>query len=139
VHRWTGRTYAVAVAVGGLAGLALAPTASAGPVAAWGFGVLAVLWLGTTAVALVAVWTGRIARHRRWMARSLALAAAAVTLRVQLPAALAAGVPFATAYPLIAWACWVPNLVLVELWLRTGRADPTGLAAPVPAGVPPRA
>ena len=52
------------------------------------------------------------------MVRSFALTFAAVTLRLYLGVSGASGVPFAVAYPLIAWACWVPNLVVAELWLR---------------------
>lgn len=43
---------------------------------------------------------------------------AAVMLRIYLPVSMAGGVPFESAYPVIAWLCWVPNLVVVESWLR---------------------
>eukprot|EP01030_Chromulinospumella_sphaerica_P028155 gene28155-28475_t len=48
VHRWTGRVYAVACLVGGLGGLMLAPGSTSGPVASWGFGLLAAAWMVTT-------------------------------------------------------------------------------------------
>lgn len=50
------------------------------------------------------------------MIRSYTLCLAAVTLRVYLPIAEAAGIPFESAYPAITWLCWVPNLVAAE-WL----------------------
>ena len=28
-------------------------------------------------------------------------------------------IPFMQAYPVIAWLCWVPNLILAEMYLRT--------------------
>lgn len=60
------------------------------------------------------------------MARSFALTFAAASLRVQLPVLGALGVPEATAYAIVAWASWVPNLVLVSWWLRPrGRAPGT--------------
>jgi len=52
--------------------------------------------------------------HQRWMIRSLALTFAAVTLRVYLPLSVAVGLPFDVAYPVIAWVCWVPNLLVAE-------------------------
>jgi len=55
--------------------------------------------------------------HRRWMLRSYAFTFAAVTLRIYLPIALTAGLPFIDAYQTISWACWVPNLIVVEWWL----------------------
>ncbi|MBD9469382.1 DUF2306 domain-containing protein [Pseudoxanthomonas sp. PXM01] len=122
LHRWTGRVYVVAVAAGGLAALAMAPQASTGAVAAFGFGALAVCWLGTTALAVIAIRQRRIADHRDWMLRSYALTLAAVTLRLYLPASQIAGISFLIAYPAIAWLCWVPNLLAAEWMLRTRHA-----------------
>ncbi len=50
------------------------------------------------------------------MTRSYALTLAAVTLRIWLPMSQVAGIPFADAYQVVAWLCWVPNLVVAE-WL----------------------
>jgi hypothetical protein len=35
-------------------------------------------------------------------------------LRLYLPASMVAGIEFSLAYAVIAWLCWVPNLVFVE-------------------------
>ncbi|MBD9478007.1 DUF2306 domain-containing protein [Pseudoxanthomonas sp. PXM02] len=122
LHRWMGRVYVVAVAAGGLAALAMAPHASTGAVAAFGFGALAVCWLGSTALAVIAIRQGRVADHRDWMLRSYALTLAAVTLRLYLPASQIAGISFLIAYPAIAWLCWVPNLLVAEWMTRTRHA-----------------
>ena len=116
-HRWTGRIYVSGVAVGGVAGLVLAPGSFAGPAASWGFGLLATLWLTFTALGWRAAVQGRFAEHRRWMIRSWALTLAAVTLRLYLPGAMALELPFLDAYRVIAWLCWVPNLALAEVWI----------------------
>ena len=115
-HRWMGRTYATAVLVGGGCALILAFGSQQGFVTHLGFGMLAVLWLSSTAMAWRRIRAGDRAGHRRWMIRSYALTLAAVTLRIWLPLALAAGMPFASAYQAVAWFCWVPNLVVAE-WL----------------------
>lgn len=115
-HRWTGRVYLLAVLAGGIAGFALALDSFAGPVARWGFGMLAVLWLGTSAMAYRCIRRRDIGAHRAWMTRSYALTLAAVTLRIYLPASQVAGIPIMVAYPAIAWLCWVPNLAVAE-WL----------------------
>jgi hypothetical protein len=52
------------------------------------------------------------------MARSAALTCAALTLRLYLPFPPALGFTFAEGYRFIAWACWVPNLLVVEYFLR---------------------
>jgi uncharacterized membrane protein len=125
MHRWMGRAYLLlGVLVGGLAGLYLSQFAHGGPVAQLGFGALALAWLYTGARAFDAIRRQEFAAHRRWMTRNYALAFAAVMLRLYLPAAVIAGVDFAIAYAVIAWACWVPNLLLAEWRLRVSAARP---------------
>jgi len=118
-HRWMGRAYVVAVLVGGIGALGLAPLSQEGMVTHIGFGLLGVLWLGTTLQAYRRIRAGDQTSHRRWMVRSYALTYAAVTLRIYLPLSQIAGVSFATAYQVIAWLCWVPNLIVAEWWLAT--------------------
>jgi uncharacterized membrane protein len=92
-----------------------------GPVARAGFACLAVAWLASGLLAYRAIRGRDEAAHRRWMIRNFSLTFAAVTLRLWLPAAMAAGVPFATAYPVIAWLCWMPNVAVAEaVWNRGG-------------------
>lgn len=122
LHRWAGRVYlAAGVGVGGLSGLALAFNAYGGLASRTGFGLLAGLWLATGAMALAAILRGDVAAHRRWMVRNFALTLAAVALRLYLPAAVVGGLSLAVAYPVVAWLCWVPNLVAAELLLRRRR------------------
>ena len=115
IHRWFGRTYlGVGVLVGGLSGLYMSQYAFGGPMARFGFAALALLWLYTGWRAYIAVCRGAIDEHRRWMVRNFSLTFAAVTLRLYLPASMAAGFEFTLAYPVIAWLCWVPNLAFAE-------------------------
>lgn len=118
VHRWMGRVYAAGCIGGGAAGLILAVGTTAGPVAAWGFGLLAVAWLYTTSQGWLSARGRRFDEHRAWMIRSFALTFGAVTLRIYLPISQVAEIPFQVAYPAIAWLAWVPNLALAELYLR---------------------
>ncbi|HEY7286455.1 MAG TPA: DUF2306 domain-containing protein [Vicinamibacterales bacterium] len=131
VHRWVGRLYVAAVAIGGAGALVMATRSDGGLVTHVGFGLLAVLWLLTTALSYRAIRGGDHVGHRRWMLRSYALTFAAVTLRLYLPIALTAGLPFINAYQAISWACWVPNLIFVEWWLLR---PSSARVAPVTAG-----
>jgi hypothetical protein len=117
-HRWIGRTYAVACLVGGLGGLILAPGSTAGPIAAAGFGLLALAWIASTALGWRAALQRRLIDHRRWMVRSWALTLAAVTLRLYLTGLSFTDIPPLAGYQAIAFLCWVPNLLLAEGYLR---------------------
>lgn len=118
LHRWMGRTYAVAAVLGGGAGAVAALGTTHGPVAASGLGLLGVLWVVATVAAVRAAMRRDVETHRRWAIRSFALAFAAVTLRLYLPTAGLLGVSYDAAYPVIAWLCWLPNLLVARLAQR---------------------
>lgn len=113
-HRWAGRLYLAGIAVGGFFGLWMAFLAYGGLVARLGFGALSLAWLASGWIAYRHVRGGRLTEHRRWMIRNYALTFAAVTLRLWIGVSMAAGIDFDVAYPVIAWLCWVPNLLVVE-------------------------
>lgn len=121
LHRICGRAYlGIGVLFGGLSGLYLAAHAYGGFVAKAGFACLAIAWLFTGLRAFQTIRLGRVAEHRQWVLRNFSLTFAAVMLRLYLPAAGIAGIPFDLSYPVIAWLCWVPNLLFVELVFNRG-------------------
>lgn len=120
-HRWIGRVYMAGCLAGGAAGLIVALGSSAGPIATAGFGGLAIAWISVNLLGWRAILNGQVASHRRWMIRSWALTLAAVTLRIYLPLLAISGLPFVEWYRAISFLCWVPNLLLAELWLRRRR------------------
>lgn len=122
-HRWMGRVYVLAVLVGGLGGLSLAMKSMFGLVTHVGFGMLAVLWLYSTAMAWIRIRAHDQPAHWRWMIRSYALTLAAVTLRIYLPVSGLLHIPFEEAYQAISWFCWVPNIIVAE-WLILRRPAP---------------
>lgn len=117
-HRRMGWIYSCAVLLGSLASLRLALHAQTGRVASAGFFFLGIAWLVSTSLAVRFILRGNVARHRRWMIRSYALTAAAITLRMYLPLSFVHGFSYNVVYPAIAWLCWVPNLIAVEVYLR---------------------
>jgi hypothetical protein len=130
VHRWTGRTYVTCCLLGGAAGLILAFGAPTGAVTTFGFGSLALLWLGTTAIGWRMAWLDRTAVHRRWMIRSFAMTFAFVTFRVELQLGFLLGLPFETSYQISAVLCSITNLLVAEIIIRRGPARPRRTAAP---------
>jgi hypothetical protein len=135
VHRWLGRIYIAACTIGGLAGGVIALSSTAGPIAGWGFFMLAVLWVPFTLLALAAAMRKDFVSHERWMIRSFALTFAAVTLRIYLPIAIiqAQGEFPLDAYRAIAWLAWVPNLIVAELFIATLRKPRRPKATPTAA------
>lgn len=124
LHRRLGRAYIIGVVSAGGAGIPLAAGSSGGITTEIGFSWLAVGWLGTTILALGAIRRRDIAEHRRWMYRSYALTLAAVTLRVYMPLLIMAGLEPEAAYRMVSWLCWVPNLVLAEVWFVQRPSSP---------------
>lgn len=116
LHRILGRIYLAGVFASGLGGVYLAWYAEGGWMNSLGFGLLGILWLITGILAWSSIVKGRIAEHRKWMIRNYALTFAAVMLRIYLPTFLMMGLAFPVAYAIVAWMCWVPNLLIAE-WL----------------------
>jgi uncharacterized membrane protein len=120
-HRLMGKIYVVAALTTGAAGFYMAFFSFGGLITHLGFGLLAILTVATTSLAYAAIRRREIGVHREWMIRSYALIFAAVTLRIELPVLTAAFGDFTPAYRIIAWLCWVPNLLAAELLIRRRR------------------
>jgi len=117
-HRLIGKIYMIAVLLSGIAGLYIAFYATGGLVAQIGFGMLAIIWLYTTAKAYQSIKNGDVKRHEVFIIYSYAACFAAVTLRLWLPGLVAAFGDFNTGYRIVAWLCWVPNLIFAFYWTR---------------------
>ena len=121
LHRISGRIFAGACAVGAPAAFMVALGTTAGPVAAVGFAIPAILWPIFTWLGVQAAIRRQFDEHREWMLRSYALTSTAITLRLMLPAAGVIGIGFFPAYRVISWAAWMTNLVLLESYIRRNR------------------
>ncbi len=121
-HRRAGRVYVLACVIAGAGGLATAFHASGGPVAGWGFGILAVLWIAAT---LGAWWTAVLRNfglHRLLMRFSYAMTFGAVTLRLQIPIGFMMGYASYSAMSVwLAYTAWIPNVIVVALYAAMER------------------
>jgi len=117
-HRLIGKVYVIAVVVSGLTGLYIAFYATGGMVAKLGFGSLAMVWLYTTVRAYQTIKKGDIKKHEIFMIYSYAACFAAVTLRIWLPLLIIGFGDFIPAYRIVAWLCWVPNMVFAFFLVR---------------------
>ena len=126
-HRVMGRIYVLGALLTGVVGTYMAWYAFGGPTTKAGFAALGLLLLVTTTKAFTSIKAGDVKAHRRWMIRSFALLFAAVTLRIELPILIAMFGGFEPAYRIVAWSCWVPNLLVAEAIVH-GSADGADVA-----------
>lgn len=124
LHRRVGLLYVGASVLSAAAGGWLAHFAMGGLANRFGFGLLALATLTTTALALQHALGRDFVAHRAWMIRSYACILAAVTLRIELPLLIMAFRDFPQAYAVVAWSCWVPNLLVAEWLVRRAPAPP---------------
>jgi len=117
-HRLLGWIYCGAVLLGWCASLWIAPHSQTGWIASAGFLTLGACWIVATGLAVRFILRGDAITHRRWMIRSYALTAAAITLRIYLPLIVVFRWNFSIGYPTIAWLCWIPNALAAEVYLR---------------------
>ena len=133
-HRLLGWIYCSAILLGWCASLWIAPHSQTGWIASAAFLALGAAWIVTTGLAVRFILRGDAIGHRRWMIRSFALTAAAITLRMYLPLIFVFHWPFSIAYPAIAWLCWIPNLLAAEVYLHFV-PTPSGMTLPAWAAV----
>ncbi|ULO07631.1 DUF2306 domain-containing protein [Paenibacillus sp. 19GGS1-52] len=114
-HRLLGYGYVLLITVSGIVSVYLSLFATGGWIAGLGFMSLDVLWVATTLTATRKIMAKDIQAHKAWMLRSYALTFAAVTLRIWLaPLALLFG-DFEAGFRVVAWVCWIPNLLVIEV------------------------
>ncbi len=118
VHRTLGKIYVLSALLAAMAGFYIAWHATGGLVSSLGFAFLGVLWFSTTLVAYVAIRRMDINRHETAMIFSYALCFAAVTLRLWLPLLIYITGDFVPAYRIVAWLCWIPNLIFALVYTR---------------------
>lgn len=117
VHRYLGRIYVATCVIAGIGALAVAPHASGGPVAGWGFGILAVLWIATALGGWWSAMRRKFDLHRLLMRASYAMTFGAVTLRMQIPIGLMLGFhSYSEMSVWLAYTSWIPNVIAVLVY-----------------------
>ncbi|EMI18006.1 putative membrane protein [Rhodopirellula maiorica SM1] len=124
IHRRIGKLYVGIVLICvAPSGLIMALRAPHGYGAISGFAVLSVVTWIATMLGWIRAAAGRLDSHRRWMWRSYLLICSAVLLRILAVLATDLQLTAATAYPIAAWASWLPSLVIFEVVMRFKRAN----------------
>jgi len=118
MHRNVGKLYIISAVISGICGIYIAFNATGGIIASLGFIALGIFWLFTTLRAYIAVRNKDISLHKGFMIYSYAACFAAVTLRIWLPILNIVFDDFEVAYRIVAWLCWVPNIIFAFFWVR---------------------
>lgn len=116
LHRNLGKLYVACVLLSSVAGIYIGFFATGGVVAAAGFICLGLVWFSSTLFAYRSVLRKDTDTHEKLMMYSYGACFAAVTLRIWLPILSLLFEDFNRAYRIVAWLCWVPN-ILVAHWL----------------------
>lgn len=118
LHRTIGKVYIVTVLLSAISGFYIALNATGGWSPILGFSTLAILWFTSTLLGYTTVRKGDIIKHQKMMTYSYALCFAAVTLRIWLPTLSFLMDGFIPAYRIVAWLCWIPNLIVAHLLIK---------------------
>jgi uncharacterized membrane protein len=118
IHRNLGKLYLLFALCSSVSSIYLALHAEGGVISAAGFLCLAIVWFTTTSIGYISVVKGRIIQHKRLMVYSYAACFAAVTLRIWLPLLILIYGDFIRAYVLVAWLCWLPNMLVAYMLTR---------------------
>ena len=110
LHRNIGKLYIIAVLISGLCGFYIAQFATGGVSNVIGFSLSAIIWLTTTFLAYRSIKNRKIQLHKEFMIYSYAICFSAVTLRIWLPILILITGEFISAYLIVGWLSWVPNL-----------------------------
>lgn len=118
LHKQLGKIYVLSVLASAMASIYLGFFATGGVVASAGFICLGIVWFYTTLMAYINIKNKQVAQHQKMMIYSYAACFAAVTLRLWIPLLGIVISNFTTAYIIIAWLCWVPNLLVANLIIK---------------------
>ncbi|MDO9554703.1 DUF2306 domain-containing protein [Rhodonellum sp.] len=118
LHKRIGKVYVFGALLSALAGIYIGHFATGGLVSMLGFILLGILWFYFTLMAYVTIKKKQIDNHEKMMIYSYALCFSAVTLRIWLPLLTMLFGDFITAYPIVAWLCWLPNLLVAFFIVR---------------------
>lgn len=138
VHRWIGRTYLSGVLIGSIAAVYMSFNVS--PNKAFGVALLflALAWVTTSSMGLIAVLRRQFAAHREWMIRSYVVTFAFVSFRLLKDLNVFGRLDPESQSVMRGWVAWAVPLLLAEVILQWRRTIGPGRIPDrvLPKGVP---
>lgn len=118
LHKRIGKIYLIVVILSSISGIYIGFYATGGVISSLGFICLGIVWFYTTVKAYSYIRNREIEQHQKMMIYSYAACFAGVTLRIWLPILTSILGDFIKAYVIVAWLCWIPNLLVAKLITR---------------------
>ena len=123
LHRTIGKSYVLSVLMSGICGIYIAQFATGGINNVIGFTLSGIVWLITTILAYKAIRNGEIEALQNYMIYSYAVCFSAVTLRIWLPILTSILGDFNSAYQIIGWLSWIPNLIVAYVIINSKKRN----------------
>ena len=124
-HRNIGKIYVISALLSSTAAILIGFFTTGGFIPALGFICLGLIWFFSTLRAYKFIRNYEIEKHETAVVYSYAACFSAVTLRIWMPILIGITQDFVIAYKIVAWLCWVPNLIVAFFlvkYIEKGRA-----------------
>ncbi len=118
VHKIIGKVYIIAALLSSVAGIYIAFYATGGIVASLGFIYLGCIWFYSTMRSYIDIKNGHVDLHQYMATYSYAACFSAVSLRIFLPLLVMYFHDFTKAYMMVAWLCWIPNIIVAYFLVK---------------------
>jgi uncharacterized membrane protein len=129
LHRNMGKIYLGCILLSTLVSFYLVSTAQLGIVYATGLAMLGIVWLGSAAMAYMAIRKGNVFMHREWMIKTYVLTLSFVCFRLTEDILTKMGISsFVDRKVLLAWGSWAIPFFITEVVLQAGRMIRKGSA-----------
>ncbi|MBD0296611.1 MAG: DUF2306 domain-containing protein [Flavisolibacter sp.] len=128
LHNLVRKIYVFSVLLSSFSGIYISFSATGGIIASAGFISLGSIWFYTTLRAYIEIKNKRFDRHSEMMIYSYSACLAAVTLRLWLPILVLLFQNFMTAYLVVAWLSWLPNLIAAFFIIKAVRKNKDKIA-----------
>lgn len=115
VHRTIGKVYIISALISAIASIFISFYATGGIIPFLGFILLGIIWFYSTFMGYFYIKSEEIELHQKMMIYSYACCFSGVTLRIWLPILLVFIDKFNTAYSIVAWLSWIPNVIIAYI------------------------
>jgi uncharacterized membrane protein len=115
LHRWSGRIYITGMLIACVGATGLIGTSPAPFATRAAFAAVALAWLTTALIGVIAIRGGRVPSHRRWMVRNYLVTLSPIAFRalIKVPGMMELA-PSPVMIPILLWSSWLLPLLICQ-------------------------